>query len=144
MPSTEPVPVKLNDAARPGGRPASDAVTIAVGTHAYVTAGDGDREPPVCRCAAADAATQGLTLTTVVVRMDSVTAKPVADHDRDRFNELNDVRAAALEHYRLALQLSHRRRVLITALIDAGYSQADIGREMGVTRQAVQKMLAAG
>jgi DNA-directed RNA polymerase specialized sigma24 family protein len=73
-----------------------------------------------------------------------MTPKAVADQDRDRFQRLTEVRAAALEHYLLAQQLSRQRRALITDLIDSGYSQADIAREMGVTRQAVQKMLAAG
>ncbi len=31
---------------------------------------------------------------------------------------------------------------MICELIEAGYSQSDIAREMGVSRQAVQKMLA--
>ena len=30
---------------------------------------------------------------------------------------------------------------MIRSLIDEGFSQADIGRELGVTRQAIQKML---
>jgi len=50
--------------------------------------------------------------------------------------------AKALEHYRLAQQYHAERRDLIRALIAKGFSQADIGRELGVTRQAVQKMLA--
>jgi DNA-binding NarL/FixJ family response regulator len=62
--------------------------------------------------------------------------------DRELFQQLNDVRAEALRHAREARRLSAERRVLIQRLIAAGYSQADIGREMGVTRQAVQKMLA--
>lgn len=70
--------------------------------------------------------------------------RPVAAKDRAKFQKLNDVRAAALEHFRLARELSRRRRVLIDELIAAGYSQSDIAREMGVTRQAVQKMLALG
>jgi DNA-binding NarL/FixJ family response regulator len=70
--------------------------------------------------------------------------RPVADGDRKKFQQLNDVRAAALEHARSAVQLSRQRRALIAELIDTGYSQSDIAREMGVTRQAVQKMLAAG
>jgi hypothetical protein len=73
-----------------------------------------------------------------------MTGKPVADRDREAFQRLNDVRAAALEHFRLARQLSVQRRALIAELIDSGYSQSDIAREMGVTRQAVQKMFAAG
>jgi hypothetical protein len=59
----------------------------------------------------------------------------------ETFRRLNEVRAEALKHYRLALQFSAERRVLIRGLIEEGFSQADIAREMGVTRQAVQKML---
>jgi DNA-binding NarL/FixJ family response regulator len=73
-----------------------------------------------------------------------MTSKTVADTDRDRFQRLNEVRAAALAHARQARQLSEQRRLLIAELIDSGYSQSDIAREMGVTRQAVQKMLALG
>lgn len=73
-----------------------------------------------------------------------MTHQPVAAHDRAKFQKLNEVRAQALEHARLARDLSRQRRTLISELIDGGYSQADIAREMGVTRQAVQKMLAAG
>ena len=71
-------------------------------------------------------------------------ANAVRDDDRETFRQLVEVRAAALEHAILARQLSRQRRVLIEQLIDAGYSQSDIAREMGVTRQAVQKMIAAG
>lgn len=73
-----------------------------------------------------------------------MTPKPIAAGDRKKFDKLNEVRAAALEHARLAHKLSSQRRELITELVAAGYSQADIAREMGVTRQAVQKMLAVG
>jgi len=66
----------------------------------------------------------------------------VADRDRETFRRLNEVRAAALEHARLARQLFEQRRALILELVEAGYSQADIAREMGVSKQAVQKMLA--
>lgn len=61
--------------------------------------------------------------------------------DTELFRQLNDVRAEALRHAREARRLSAERRALIQRLIEAGYSQADIAREMGVTRQAVQKML---
>jgi predicted transcriptional regulator len=37
----------------------------------------------------------------------------------------------------------HAHRI-IEQLLREGFSQADIAREMGVTRQAVQKMIAAG
>jgi DNA-binding NarL/FixJ family response regulator len=61
---------------------------------------------------------------------------------RETFRRLNEVRAEALKHARLAQQLAAERRGIIQSLIRDGYSQADIAREMGVTRQAVQKMLA--
>jgi DNA invertase Pin-like site-specific DNA recombinase len=70
--------------------------------------------------------------------------RSVDSTDRATFRRLIKVRAAALEHARLARQLSRQRKDLITELIDRGYSQSDIAREMGVTRQAVQKMLSAG
>jgi DNA-binding transcriptional regulator LsrR (DeoR family) len=58
------------------------------------------------------------------------------------FRRLNEVRAEALKHARLAQQLATERRDIMQSLIQAGFSQADIAREMGVSRQAVQKMLA--
>jgi DNA-binding XRE family transcriptional regulator len=67
-----------------------------------------------------------------------------ARHDADDtelFRQLNDVRAEALRHAREARRLSAERRILIHRRLEAGYSQADIAREMGVARQVVQKML---
>jgi DNA-binding NarL/FixJ family response regulator len=64
-----------------------------------------------------------------------------SEHDAT-FRRLNEVRAEALKHARLAQQLAAERRGIIQSLIKDGFSQADIAREMGVTRQAVQKMLA--
>jgi DNA-directed RNA polymerase specialized sigma24 family protein len=64
----------------------------------------------------------------------------VSAHQED-FRRLNEIRDQALEHYRLARQLHADRRDLIRRLLDQGFSQADIAREMGVSRQAVQKML---
>jgi DNA invertase Pin-like site-specific DNA recombinase len=60
----------------------------------------------------------------------------------ETFQRLKDVRAQALEHTRLARQFAAQRRDLIRGLIAEGFSQADIARELGVTRQAIQKMLA--
>lgn len=57
---------------------------------------------------------------------------------------LKEVRAAALEHARLARDLARERRRLIEALLAEGLSQADIARELGVTRQAIQKMVEVG
>jgi DNA-binding NarL/FixJ family response regulator len=61
---------------------------------------------------------------------------------QEAFRRLNQVRAEALEHTRIAQRLALERRDLIRALIEAGFSQADIARQMNVSRQAVQKMLA--
>lgn len=60
----------------------------------------------------------------------------------ETFRRLKEVRAQAIEHARLARQLAAERRDLMRGLIDAGVSQADVARELGVTRQAIQKMLA--
>jgi DNA-directed RNA polymerase specialized sigma24 family protein len=68
-------------------------------------------------------------------------APPTTDH-RQAFDRLRQVRAEALEHMRQAQRLAVERRDLIRQLIDDGFSQADIARELGVTRQAIQKMLA--
>lgn len=65
-----------------------------------------------------------------------------ADH-AETFRRLEEVRARALEHARLARQFHQERRDIIGQLIAAGFSQADVAREIGVTRQAIQKMLSA-
>jgi hypothetical protein len=57
------------------------------------------------------------------------------------FDRVRAVRAEAVEHTRIARQLFYERRDLLRELVDAGFSHADIGRELGVTRQAIQKML---
>jgi DNA invertase Pin-like site-specific DNA recombinase len=68
-------------------------------------------------------------------------AQHMTDHQQ-AFDRLRQVRAEALEHMRQAQRLAAERRDLIRQLIDDGLSQADIARELGVTRQAIQKMLA--
>jgi DNA-binding NarL/FixJ family response regulator len=73
-----------------------------------------------------------------------MTPRPVAPEDRETFRHLSEVRAAALDHARVARQLSAQRKDLINQLVAIGYSQSDIARELGVTRQAIQKMLALG
>jgi DNA-directed RNA polymerase specialized sigma24 family protein len=60
----------------------------------------------------------------------------------ETFRKIKEVRAEAIEHYRRAQQLHSQRRDLLRSLVDEGFSQADIARELGVTRQAIQKMLA--
>jgi DNA-directed RNA polymerase specialized sigma24 family protein len=67
---------------------------------------------------------------------------PESAAHQETFRRLKEVRAEALEHYRMAQLLHGQRRDLIRGLTEEGFSQADIAREMGVTRQAVQKMLA--
>jgi DNA-binding NarL/FixJ family response regulator len=67
---------------------------------------------------------------------------PDISSHQEAFQRLKDVRAEALKHFRLAQQLAAERRDLIRDLIAEGFSQADIARELGVTRQAIQKMLA--
>ena len=68
-------------------------------------------------------------------------AELTRDH-QDTIEQIRRVRAEALEHTRKAQQLAAERRDLIRQLIGDGLSQADIARELGVTRQAIQKMLA--
>ena len=58
--------------------------------------------------------------------------------------KLKEVRAAALEHARIACELARERRQLIDALLAEGFSEPDLARELGVTRQAIQKMVAVG
>jgi transcriptional regulator with GAF, ATPase, and Fis domain len=62
----------------------------------------------------------------------------------DLLEELKRVRAAAIEHTLAARELARQRRALIDALLAAGFSQADLARELGVSRQAIQKMVAVG
>jgi DNA-directed RNA polymerase specialized sigma24 family protein len=65
----------------------------------------------------------------------------VAEYE-ETFRKIREVRAEAIEHYRRAQLLHSQRRDLLRSLVDEGFSQADIARELGVTRQAIQKMLA--
>jgi DNA-binding NarL/FixJ family response regulator len=71
-----------------------------------------------------------------------MTASPDPAAYAEEFRQLKEARTRALEHYRLAQQFHAERRDLLRALIGKGFSQADIARELGVTRQAIQKMLA--
>ncbi|GAA3884083.1 hypothetical protein GCM10022207_58950 [Streptomyces lannensis] len=57
-------------------------------------------------------------------------------------SRIKEAREQAIQHARLAQQFAAERRDLMQSLIDQGVSQADIARELGVSRQAVQKMLA--
>ncbi|KUJ55830.1 Homeodomain-like domain-containing protein [Streptomyces sp. 3212.3] len=57
-------------------------------------------------------------------------------------SRIKEAREQAIHHARLAQQFAAERRGLMQSLIAQGVSQADIARELGVSRQAVQKMLA--
>jgi DNA-binding transcriptional regulator LsrR (DeoR family) len=59
-----------------------------------------------------------------------------------KFDQLRTVRAQALHHAKQAQLLARERRDLMKWLISDGVTQSDIARELGVSRQAVQKMLA--
>ncbi|HUY48899.1 MAG TPA: sigma factor-like helix-turn-helix DNA-binding protein [Streptosporangiaceae bacterium] len=73
-----------------------------------------------------------------------MTKKENSDAHQETFRQLREVRAEALKHARLAQQLAAERRSLILSLVEDGFSQADVARELGVTRQAIQKMIAVG
>ena len=59
----------------------------------------------------------------------------------ETIERIKEVRAQAIEHMRQARRFAAERRDLMQGLIEDGWSQADIARELGVTRQAIQKML---
>jgi DNA-binding NarL/FixJ family response regulator len=61
---------------------------------------------------------------------------------QETIKHLKEVRDEALRHTRLARQFHAERRDILRSLIAEGFSQAEIARELGVTRQAIQKMLA--
>jgi DNA invertase Pin-like site-specific DNA recombinase len=68
--------------------------------------------------------------------------KPDHEAYAETFQKVKEVRAQAIAQYKRVQELHAQRRDLLRSLIDAGFSQADIARELGVTRQAIQKMLA--
>lgn len=84
---------------------------------------------------------RGLTATTPGCHTCLMTRVDDANGHAETFRHLNEVREEALKHARRAQQLAGERRDIIRSLIKVGFSQAEIAREMGVTRQAVQKML---
>jgi DNA-binding transcriptional regulator LsrR (DeoR family) len=59
-------------------------------------------------------------------------------------DQLKAVRAEAIEHTRTAHRLARERRRIMEELIAEGFNQTDLARELDVTRQAVQKMIAVG
>lgn len=65
-----------------------------------------------------------------------------SDDHQETIARIRDVRAQAIEHTRQARSLALERRDLMQSLLDAGWSQSDIARELDVSRQAIQKMMA--
>ncbi len=59
-------------------------------------------------------------------------------------DQLKAVRAEAIEHTRIAHRLARERRRIMDQLIAEGFNQTDLARELDVTRQAIQKMIAVG
>jgi hypothetical protein len=68
-------------------------------------------------------------------------SEPATDH-AEILSRIKEIRAKAIEHTIAARRLSAEGRVLMEELIGQGVSQAEIARELGVSRQAIQKMLA--
>jgi hypothetical protein len=67
---------------------------------------------------------------------------PEPDADKHVVPVVQGRRAEAIEHTRQARELSRQRLVLIEPLLQVGYNQSDMARELGVSRQSVQKMMA--
>ncbi len=66
-----------------------------------------------------------------------------AEH-QEMIARLKEVRAATIEAARRMTELARERGRIMEALLADGFSQADLARELGVTRQAIQKMIAVG
>jgi DNA invertase Pin-like site-specific DNA recombinase len=60
---------------------------------------------------------------------------------QETFDRIKEARAQAIHHTREARKFATERRELMQSLIDQGVTQSDIARELGVSRQAIQKML---
>jgi DNA-directed RNA polymerase specialized sigma24 family protein len=84
----------------------------------------------------------GLTVTTWGCHTGVMNSSQLSAVQQDTIRRLKEVRAEALKHFRIAQDLARERRDLIRGLTGEGVSQAEIARELGVSRQAVQKMLA--
>lgn len=79
-----------------------------------------------------------------VVTLADVRTPPEPTRHDLLISELKRVRSEAIEHIRAAQLLAQQRRRLMEEFMAEGFSQSDLARELGVTRQAIQKMLAAG
>jgi len=85
-----------------------------------------------------------LTLTTYGCHNWGMSKQAEAAEHQEMIARLKEVRAAAIEAARRTAELARERRQIMEALLADGFSQADLARELGVTRQAIQKMIAAG
>jgi len=85
-----------------------------------------------------------LPLTTICCHTVLVTKNFESATHIELLNHLKEVRAEAIEHTRIARQLARERRRIMDQLIAEGFNQTDLARELGVSRQAIQKMIAAG
>jgi len=85
-----------------------------------------------------------LTLTTPDCHDGGMGKQAEAAEHQEMVARLKEVRAAAIEAARRAAELARERRRIMEALLADGFSQADLARELGVTRQAIQKMIAVG
>jgi HTH domain len=90
-------------------------------------------------CGCLPTGNHGLTVTTLSCHGCCMGTNSSRD---ETFQRIKEVRAEAIEHTRLARTLAVERRDLMQQLLDGGLSQADIARELGVSRQAIQKMMA--
>ncbi|MFB9833896.1 TrfB-related DNA-binding protein [Actinoallomurus acaciae] len=72
-------------------------------------------------------------------------SKPIETSEQaELIARLKEVRAQAIEHARIAQDLARERRRIMEQLLGEGFNQADLARELGVTRQAIQKMMSVG
>ena len=76
--------------------------------------------------------------------IDGMTKQVETAEHQEMVARLTEVRAAAIEAARRMTELALERRRIMEELLAEGFSQADLARELGVTRQAIQKMIAVG
>jgi len=79
----------------------------------------------------------------MVVMLSSMNESELASSHAEILSRIKEVRAQAIEHTIAARRLSAQRRELMKELIRQGVSQAQLARELNVSRQAIQKMLAS-
>jgi DNA-binding XRE family transcriptional regulator len=86
--------------------------------------------------------TTTVDMTTCGCHIGAMASTPEIEAHRAELDSLRQIRHEALEHFKKARELHEKRRELMKKLLGAGLSQSDLARELGVTRQAIQKMLA--